>query len=235
MAVLWIVLIAVGVIVAGIVLYAVASTVIDSARSKKDPTYLDRKMQKLQGGIELDQERIRRGDERIRRNDESIARNNAFIAEGAKHIATAKEFLAKNDKSMKNIAQLKLLIQRGIFTSEEQATIEQLANNPIFDEFTSLTNATADALEEDIQITEAHTKLQKEVSKVILGDLGGSVKSDVKLLELDEKINEYDERSKRQKEKVLELEERALEYHPKMETIDAEIARWLALGQSRLK
>ena len=230
----WIwVLIVIGVIVGSITLVAIISTMLDWNRAKKDPTYLDNKIQRLQEGIEQDQERIRQSDNRKERHREQVKRNNEWIARNKKQMEKDKAFVAKNDKSMRDIAQLKLLIQQGVFNAEEVTSIESLANNPVFDEFVIRTNLTTAAYNENSKILESDTKLTNETTKVLLGNLGGNEKSDVKLAELDKQLQESSRKMKEQEKEILELEAHAAELHPEIDAIDAEIAKWLELGQSR--
>ena len=232
MGILGWILIGIGGIVGGIVLYAIISTMLDFSRSKKDPTYLDNKIKKLQDGIEQDQERIRQGDKRIEQNKDQIKQNSEWIERNERQMEKDKEFMAKNDKSMRDIAQLKLLIQQGVFNAEEIATIENLATNPVFDEFVSRTNTTTAAYNENTEIIESDTKLTKQRTKVLLS-LRSNEKTDIKFAELDKQIQESSEKIELQREHVVELEAHAAELHPEMERVDAEIARWLKIGQSR--
>lgn len=227
------VLIVIGIIVGLIVLTAIISMISDTFKAKKDPEYLTRKVDKLKKEIQQEEAGIAESKKRQRRNDEMIQQNNEWIQRVNNQMALDKELVAKNDKSMRDIAQLKEFIQKNIFTPEETAIIEQLATNPIFDEFAARTTTTAAAIAAHTEITESETKLIAESTKVILGNLGGNIKSDEKLAELNKQILGHREKSALQKKEIFALEARAAELHPEMERVDAEIARWLEIGKSR--
>jgi len=219
------------VVIGGILLIVLVPTIIWMIKGFRQPDFFENEIKKSQEQVKINDRRIAQGDKRIEQNEDRIKQNNEWVEICRKQMEEDKEFMAKNDKSMRDIAQLKLLIPQGVFSAEEIAIIENLAINPVFDEFASRTTTTA--YNENSRTVESDTRLTKQRTKVLLS-LRSSEKTDIQLAELDEQIQENGKKIKEQEKEILKLRAHAAELHPEMERVDAEIAKWLAIGQSRV-